>query len=261
MISKEDEEDLNSLIEIFSIFLSKFIERLESNEVSEGISIKASVSGLASVIAHEVKTPLQFMLSKIQVMKYKYDDIGFKDDAILLENELNRVSKMVHELLDITKFTVDKREFPLGDLKVILEEVIGLMNKTLEKKSVKLISNLPNSTIMVRVSPVVIKQVIMNLVNNAIYALNETKNKEIEITLYEQQENSVIVVKDNGIGIKEENIPFVFKKGFSTKLSDGGTGLGLYAVKLFVKSIGGSIDIFSEENIGTSFVIKIPLQN
>ncbi len=261
LLTENQKKELEDLLEVLVIFLEKFIQKIDKNSVSENISIKASISDLASVVAHEVKTPLQFLLSKIQVMRYKYQDENFIEDATLLEKELNRVNKLVHELLDITKFSVEKKEFPLVDLKEILQESVELIEKTLDKENVKLTTDFTSEKTSSKISSVIIKQIVMNLVNNSLFALNNVENKEISISLKREIKNNIITITDNGTGIKKENLPHIFEKGFSTKLNSGGTGLGLYAVKLFVKTIGGSIDVFSEENNATSFVIKIPFQN
>lgn len=260
VLDKNQLEQLKFLTNVFTMFLSGFVKKNDYDEISEERTLKASITDLASVVAHEVKTPLQFMLSKIQIMKYKYENDGIKEDVEEIEKEIVRVSEMIHELLDITKFNNDKKNEVIGNLNEMIFSVIHLMNKKLEKENILLNLKLGSEQLEVKISSVIIKQIILNLVNNAIYAVKNCKNKKINVSLYSQNNHAIIEVSDNGMGIKEKDLPLVFKKGFSTKREDGGTGLGLYAVKLFIKSIGASIRIFSEENKGTNFVIKIPLQ-
>ena len=261
LISSENILKAKALKNVFKIFLLELIKRSDLIESSDDITIKASISGLASVIAHEVKTPLQFMLSKVQTMKYKYDDKDITADMKEIENEIVRVSDLVHELLSIAKFTLSDDNIVVQNLVIMINEAISLLTKEALRNQININLEVKDSVLNVQISPVVIKQVIMSIVNNSIYALKQTEMKVINIILYgDNSGNAVIVIKDNGTGISQSNIGRIFKKGFSTKKEDGGSGLGLYAVRLFVKSIGGSIDVFSENGKGTSFVIKIPLR-
>ena len=261
LINAENIEKAKALIEIFTIFLLELTKKNESILTTDDITIKASISGLASVIAHEVKTPLQFMLSKVQTMKYKYEDKEISNDMKEVENEIIRVSDLVHELLSITKFTLSDNNIAVENLVTMINQVVSLLSKEVIRNRVKIDLVVKDSLLNVQISPVVIKQVIMSLVNNSIYALKNIDEKIIELILYDDTfGNAVVMLKDNGDGIEQVDLPNIFKKGYTTKEADGGSGLGLYAVKLFVKSIGGSIDVFSEKGRGTSFVIKIPLR-
>jgi two-component system, CitB family, sensor histidine kinase DctS len=100
-----------------------------------------------------------------------------------------------------------------------------------------------------------------NLVENAFGAFNyiERNNRRIEISIEQSHEVCAILIEDNGMGIAEEDIPFIFNKGF-TKNKQNGTGYGLYLVKQIVEKGNGDIEVSSLENEGSTFTIAFPME-
>lgn len=99
-----------------------------------------------------------------------------------------------------------------------------------------------------------------NLISNA-YKFLENKGR-VEVTLKEKDEYIIIGVKDNGIGISEEDIPYIFERFYRSDVSrnkeTGGTGIGLTITKSFVEAHKGSIEIRSSLKEGSTFIVKIP---
>ena len=108
-----------------------------------------------------------------------------------------------------------------------------------------------------------LSQVLINLINNAItHAFGESKDNLLSLGVTAEQDNVVITVQDNGVGMGREQSDQVFDKYFTTKMGDGGSGLGLFIVKSLVEDqLKGSIICESELGNGTSFIIRFPLKS
>ena len=98
-----------------------------------------------------------------------------------------------------------------------------------------------------------ILRVFNNLIKNAIQSIVNTKEGQIEISVFEEEENYIFKIKDNGIGIADDKRSKIFVPYFTTKST--GTGLGLAMVKQIVENHGGSITFISKQNKGTTFTI------
>jgi len=96
-----------------------------------------------------------------------------------------------------------------------------------------------------------------NLVKNAIQATENEEGSTVDITLVRKDEVAFIEVKDNGVGIPEDKKPSIFKPNFTTKNS--GTGLGLAISRKLIEQVNGKIYFVSEENVGTSFFVELPI--
>ena len=107
-----------------------------------------------------------------------------------------------------------------------------------------------------------IEQVIINLLNNSIDAVREIKEINIDVSIETSdlgKKNVTISIKDQGSGISGEHIDKIFEPFYSTKSTDKGTGLGLSISKAIVKRHKGKIRVESKKNIGTTFIIELPL--
>lgn len=106
-----------------------------------------------------------------------------------------------------------------------------------------------------------LKQILMNLIANAISYTSE--NGTVIVDLEQTDQEAVIQVIDNGIGIPEESQARIFERFYrvdkARSRNSGGTGLGLSIVKWVAESIGGQIELFSKENVGTTFVVRLPV--
>jgi len=103
-------------------------------------------------------------------------------------------------------------------------------------------------------------RVITNLVKNAIQSIpDEQENKQVQVSVFRENENVKITVKDNGKGISDENKARIFEPKFTTKSS--GMGLGLAIIKNIIENYNGTITFESEENNGTTFFVSFPITN
>ena len=107
--------------------------------------------------------------------------------------------------------------------------------------------------------PKMINIILNNLISNAIrYSNPESDEPFVEVKIKATEENAVIEVRDNGIGIPQENQDKIFDMFYRVNNDSNGTGMGLHLVKLAVEKLGGEIALESEHNVGTRFTITIP---
>lgn len=213
-----------------------------------------------SSISHELRTPLTSIKGWAVVLKDSLENEELMEDGLsIIEKESDRLSKMVEDLLDFSRFisgriTLDKDTFN------ITSTVISVA------KQMKLRANLNGLEFITEIYPDIvitvgdenrIKQILINLLDNAIKFTSEKGWVKIKTEV--EDENFVIIVSDNGVGISKDEINLVKEKFYKGRHSKSHSGLGLSISEEIAKLHGGSLDIFSEENIGTVVKVKIPI--
>lgn len=221
---------------------------------------------MAKQVAHEIKNPLTPMKLGVQQLMRSYNE---NDNRF--EERFQRVSASIIEQIDIlskiaTEFSAFAKlpETSLVKIDLIekIQKAMNLFNNT-HHTAIVLINKTPDKSIYVLGDRDQFLRTFNNLFKNAIEASVGRKRTRINITVSypEQAENEgewvEVLIQDNGFGISEDVIPNIFKPNFTTKSS--GTGLGLAFVKQTVTGIGGKIDFITKENVGTTFIIKLPV--
>jgi signal transduction histidine kinase len=221
-----------------------------------------------NIAAHELRTPIQPLLSLTQIVRSKIKDA---EQGELLDNVIRnakRLHRLAEDILDITRIEsqsldLKKERFKLNDL--VLDVVQDYRNQ-LEKdndNNITLLYELKNDGIFfVEADRYRLTQVISNLLNNAIKFIKEGGGRggTISITLENKEDTQevLITIKDSGTGIHSDILPRLFSK-FVTK-SEKGTGLGLFISKSIIKAHGGRI--WAENNPdgkGATFYLSLPL--
>jgi signal transduction histidine kinase len=225
-----------------------------------------------NIAAHELRTPIQPLLSLTQIIRSKIKDA---EQGELLDNVIKnakRLQRLAEDILDITRIEsqsldLKKERFNLNDL--ILNGVQDYKNqleKDHDNNNITLLYEFKNDDIFfVEADRYRLTQVISNLLNNAIKFIKEggEGGGTISITLEKKKEGNqqevLISIKDSGVGIHSDIIPRLFSK-FATK-SEKGTGLGLFISKNIVEAHGGRIwaENNSDGKVGATFYISLPL--
>lgn len=214
---------------------------------------------LTSDVSHELRTPLATLKSHIEAM---IDGIWEPSIEKLtsLQEEIMRMHNLVGDLEALTKYEseniyLDKTTFDIEQL--ILKTVEDLKMVTQAKK---LIIKIHTNSQEIFADKDKLKQVIINLITNAVKFTPE--GGLITISSHLEENNIVIHVKDNGIGIAAEDQPLVFERFYRTDQSrtrhTGGSGIGLTIVKSIIEAHKGTIEVISQINQGSDFIITIP---
>ena len=220
----------------------------------------ASLGQLVAGIAHEINTPFASIKSNNSIMKkliQKIDNEDLKEmfsDINNIDNEA--VQRVLNLVTSLKKFVrLDEAELQEADINKELDLTLALIHHETKNKAeiIKKYSDIP----LIKCYPNMLNQVFMNILVNACHAI-ENKGK-IEISTAVDDNNLIVSIKDNGKGIKKENLDKIFTFGFTTKSAGVGTGLGLAISQKIIDKHNGTIKAQSEFGHGAVFTITIPV--
>lgn len=214
--------------------------------------------------AHELKTPLTAMKTDLEVtlQDKKINISEAKKSLKSTIEEVDKLNEFTNRLLDQGRYQngKDKDKFEEVDIKEIIEG--GVKNLKSLGDSNKQAINSDLKSIKIEGDKVALKQLFTNLIENALKYGGIKKN--IYIKSYESGNKCVVEIKDEGLGISEKDLPLIFEPFYRadksrTKSSTNGYGLGLAICKEIVKYHNGTIEVSSKPNMGTVFLVKLPL--
>lgn len=222
-----------------------------------------SIGTLAAGIAHEVGNPLASISALVQVTQRSTDEPFIIEKLNLVKSQVTRISKIIRDLVDFSR--PSNFELQRVNINECLKEAVeitkvGTKAKTIEF-NVKLSDNLPNLPLVADQ----LEQVFVNMLLNAVDAINEIKDekreKRLSIESAIDEDEVVITFTDTGSGISEENLNKIFEPFFTTKSQGTGTGLGLWVSYGIIKSFQGNIEVRSIAGSGTTFTITLPVKS
>jgi PAS domain S-box-containing protein len=221
-------------------------------QVSERL---ANLGRITAGVAHEVKNPLNSMRIWLENLKASLPDVdGLPLQAVrVLDSEIDRLDSVVKRFLDFTRPPDMHQEE--SNLKDILEEVLAVEKPELDKANIKLDAKLAPNVPNVLVDKQLLKQGLVNLIVNAIEAMN--KGGQLSVSLNRREEMAEIQIRDTGRGIAPEHRQRIFQLFFTTR--KGGSGIGLASTFRTIQLHNGSIEFESEVGRGTTFRIDLPL--
>jgi PAS domain S-box-containing protein len=218
-------------------------------------------SDFVSIVSHELRTPLAISIEGINlILDGIVGDLTDKQKYLLTTSHDNliRLNTIINDLLDVQKIEAGKVVLKQGlvDFKVLILKIVDDYQKVVKKRKQILNVKLPPQEMFLYVDGDKIIQVMTNLLNNAHKFTPEGGSIEVEII--EQDEDFLCRVKDNGIGLSEDNLAKLFQKFQQFARADGaaglkGTGLGLAISKSLIELHGGKIWAESKLNKGTTF--------
>ncbi len=217
----------------------------------------AAWSDIARKIAHEVKNPLTpIKLSAERIEKKFIDNNYSKDEISLLTKTISRqvddIGKLVDEFSSFAR--MPEAEIKLDNLSQCLKESFLLYYNS--RKDIKLNLIETNENIYYQFDKLQISRCFNNIIKNAIEAVEKIPNPAVEVKISDKSNNNILIeIKDNGVGIDEKMIAKIFEPYFTTKSK--GTGLGLSIVKRIIEDHGGKIKLEKNKNMaGTTTYIK-----
>jgi signal transduction histidine kinase len=224
----------------------------------------ASIGRLAAGVAHEINNPLAIINEKAGLIKdiFQFSETYSKDEKLIglvdaIHASVARCGAITKQLLSFARHM--DFSFQPVDLEKILREVIGFLEKEAEYRNIKISVNVSDNIPQFESDRGKLQQIFLNLLNNAFAALSDGGNLDISAILL-RDDRIRITVEDNGCGIPEKDLKKIFEPFFSTRTSVGGTGLGLSITYSLIQEIGGTVDVSSKVNVGTRFIITLPLK-
>ena len=257
-----DEE--KKLVKMVARELSLYIKRATMEADKEKLQLQLRhaerltfVGELSAGIAHELNEPLGRILGFAQLIKKE----GLTSEQ--QNSDIDRIIKAsLYSREIIKKLMLFSRQMPQRpiavDLNGSIENILSFIEMRYQGKQIKIISRLEPKLPKIIADPVQISQVIVNLLTNAIYAME--KGGPLTITTHKKEGNVRIVIKDTGHGMTPEIQKKIFEPFFTTKPVGHGTGLGLSVVHGIVLDHKGSIKVRSTPGKGTTFEVLFPLK-
>lgn len=212
-----------------------------------------------SSISHELRTPLTSIKGWAIILNNEDTDKAMLEQGFnIIEKEADRLSHMVEELLDFSKFVsgriqLKKEEIEINDF---VQYIKMYMEPRAARENKKFIINKENHDIFIDGDRDRLKQVFINIVDNAFKFTEETGT--ISITVKDVGEMVTMIIEDTGCGISEEELPKVKEKFFKGKNSKSQNGIGLSICDEIIKLHKGTFDIQSELGVGTKISVSIP---
>lgn len=217
----------------------------------------AAIGELAANVAHEINNPMTSVLGYAShLLKTLPLPEESKKKLQMMEQETLRVRKIIRNLLDFSRQRPSRMR--PGNLAGPLKETTALLQGVAERSSVHIVEEYPAEPVVVNMDHNEIKQVFINIMNNALHAMPEGGELRIGLAAAGAGEASV-EFQDTGHGIVGELIAKVFEPFFTTKNSGDGTGLGLSISHRIIQNHGGRIDVTSTPEKGSLFRIVLPL--
>ncbi len=241
-------EDLEGMVEARTQALRAAQEQLMQSEKL------AALGRLAAGVAHEVNNPLQPILS---CLEGALEDIASgrpvdAEDLRVAETEVQRIKSIVSRLLEFSRPSEGKRVYV--DMVALVQDTLALVKKRLEQVNVQVRTRFETVQPVLGI-PTQLKQVVLNLILNAIESMPQGGTLWLEVSP-SQDEGVLLHVADSGVGMDDETMAHIFEPFYSTK--QDGTGLGLAVTYGIVQGHGGEIHVESSPGKGSRFTIWLP---
>jgi len=239
----------------------------------------AAIGRLTSGVAHQIRNPLGIILMGVE---YLDNTLSEKDEQCagsikIIKQAVGRANKIIVDILQFSRKA--ELKFESVDVCELLDNTISLVERSENLKNIKINRNYPKEPVKCKADKNMLQQVVVNLLNNAVDAIQ--KGGEIKVNVFCKlasklnikvgrraddyfkigDKMAVVEIEDTGEGIPEDLLLKIFEPFFTTKETEKGTGLGLSLAHLIIDRHKGSIEVESEVNKGTKFIINLQLGN
>jgi len=216
-------------------------------------------------VSHELKTPLSSMklLSESLLIQPNVEAEIYKEFLKDIDSEIDRLNKIIESLLNMVDMDEEKLhlDYRLTYVNYLVEKVVNSIRPLAHEKNISINLN-QLEKIQIYLDQDKIHQALTNIIHNAVKYTENGGN--IEVTLFKKGQYAIIKISDNGIGIAEENIPYIFERFYrvdgARSRQTGGSGLGLSISQQIIGLHQGIIEVESIENEGTTFYVKLPTE-
>ena len=239
------------------------IANMEAGKLKEMDALK---SKFFTNISHEFRTPLTLIMNPVEDLLDRVSDVSDRKALIMIKRNAKQLLHYISEILDLTKLEANQMKLHISkvDLVEFAKYLIAPYESWLDQKRINLNFTESNNEIFAFLDPDKLNTILGNLLSNAIKYSSEGGTIDFILALKSGQGKDLIVIKirNSGVGIPKENIPFVFNRYYRADSQAGGkvygSGIGLALVKELVTLHQGTIEVHSEVGKFTEFVITFP---
>ncbi|WP_049867884.1 ATP-binding protein [Paenibacillus sp. D9] len=254
MVSSFPLHDSEDRIRGRAVIIRDITERMQVQELlirSEKLSIAGE---LAAGIAHEIRNPVTALKGFLQLLQSGSTE---KRDYFyeIMASEIRRIEQILSELLMLAK--PQAVHFEAKDIRLLLEDVVTLLNGQAILNDVQIVTSFSDEEMMIMCEENQLKQVCINMIKNAIEAMPRGGSLIIDARMNPSGRGVMVSFIDEGCGIPAHLLERLGQPFYTTK--EKGTGLGFMVSKKIVENHGGTVAVHSEENKGTTIVVRLPL--
>jgi len=216
----------------------------------------SALGRMAAGIAHEINNPLAgILLFSSNLLKKAPEEGPFREGLEIIVQETLRCKAIIQDLLEFSRASEPKTS--LANVNNVIERAIHLLENEFRLRHIRLEVDLSKQLPEILIDENQMEQIFVNLLLNAIQAIEEQGTVTILSNFTSDRRNVAIEVSDTGCGISPENMSKIFEPFFSTKVK--GTGLGLALTYGIVQKHGGHVYAFSQPNQGSRFIVELPI--
>lgn len=268
-IMYKNEADILNMV-LMDITEEKETQEKLSKAIKDANAAYHTQSEFLANMSHEIRTPINGILGMLQ-LTLMADDLqdDYRDNLVTAQNCADTLLRLINDILDFTKLESGKYKIRIDDFDIyeVIENTVSVQVPLATDKGLTLdyniASNMPKT---LKGDAQRIEQVLNCLLSNAI-KFTASGGVRVKVAFMDEGPNKIILrmaVVDSGIGIAEENKDKLFKRfsqvdGSNTR-KYGGSGLGLVITKQIVELMGGNISVQSKEDVGSTFIVEIPLE-
>ncbi len=251
-----------SVTTIMNVTSTKELERLKE--------IDRMKTEFVANISHELRTPLaaikayaETVLDSLEML----DQSTLKDFMDTIHKQSIQLENLLNELLDFSRLEQKALKLEREEVNIIevVEDAVEGLREKAENNGIRLYFSSSDDEVRAFVDPKRIRQVLTNLIDNGIrFSKRDSEDRYVKVEVKKEEDTVLIAVKDNGVGIPKDKFDRIFDKFYrvdqSLTYEVSGTGLGLTIAKEIVELHGGRIWVESEEGVGSTFYIELPLR-
>ncbi|MHB1419049.1 MAG: PAS domain-containing sensor histidine kinase [Bacillota bacterium] len=255
LTTKQIKDEFNDIVGAMLILEDLTEQKKYDQEIARAQRM-AMVSEVAAGMAHEVRNPLTTVKGFLQLLNKQIhgnqDLQGYIEIAL---TELDRANGLISEFLSLTKSqSIDMVDTNINE---IINQIVTLVESQANMQGITISTLLDQQVPSKRLDPGKIKQVFLNLAQNAMHAMPDGGSLNIRTNWDDHLKKITAEITDTGHGIPSEHMSKIFSPFFSTK--ESGTGLGLTLSYRIIQNHGGTIEVMSQVGVGTTFIVKLPI--
>jgi C4-dicarboxylate-specific signal transduction histidine kinase len=260
------QESLSKRLEQIQSVYEEENQQLKAQQMIEKASRIATIGAMAAAITHEINQPLCAVKVSADAILFwkKRRHISFPDD---IEESLQTISQgadLINDIIQhVRSFWHPQDEVGSGyaEMNGTIKKALGLLERQIFSHGIFLEVQESEPDMMVQILPVHLEQVIINIVINAVHALDDCprSRKNLKISTGREKQNAVIRISDNACGIDPELQEKIFDPFYTSKSDGKGMGLGLSIVDNYLRKYKGSIKVENNKAGGATFIITLPL--
>jgi len=218
----------------------------------------AELGKISAGVVHELNAPLSVIVSASQmILREEGVPEAVQEMISRISSEAQRLSQLTKGLLNFSSHDETVSDV---DLNLTVDFILNFLNFEAARRAVIVLKQLDYTLPTIRLDGNLLKQILLNIIMNALQAMEEGGGKLLVETAPGATDTVCFIVTDNGPGIPIEALDRIFDRYFTTKKPGEGTGLGLFVTKSLVESMGGEIKVTSRIGGGTTFTVTLPVQ-